>query len=251
MLTPHVEMGQVSHTGTLQIVLDELDADPSLTRIEVAPASAPFTIGDVMAGFVAPEAEGFSRKVLEQAFGRLAALNSWQFTGGSTAIRFTGWRGIRHGAAAARVMLLEAAAGDLGVPVSELRTERGVVVHDGSGQQRTYGQLAEAAAHLPAPTDPPLKARSDWQNIGKPHPRVDLPDKVFAKAEYGIDRVVEGMRYAAVAPPSIAEGTSHPSTTPPPSSRCGASRPFSTSATSSPSSRTSPGGPKPPSAPST
>ena len=205
VLTPHVEMGQGSHTGTLQIVFDELDADPNQTRIEVAPATSGFTIGDVMAGFVAPEAEGFSRRVMEQSFGRIAAMNSWQFTGGSTAIRFTGWRGIRHGAAAAREMLKQAAAERLGVAPAALETANGHVIHGDT--HIPYGELAEAAARLPMPSEPVLKTPAQWRYIGQPHPRIDLPDKIFAKAEYGIDKVVPGMRYAAVAPPSIAEGT--------------------------------------------
>lgn len=206
VLTPHVEMGQGSHTGVLQIVLDELDVDPTLARVEVAPASPAFTIGDVMAGFVGADTEGFSRRVLEQAFGRLAALNHWQFTGGSTAIRFTGWRGIRHGAAAAREMLKQAAALELGVAPDTLTTADSHVVHAASDQRRSYASLAATAASLPLPSQPQLKPRSQWRYIGTPHPRIDLPDKVFARAEYGIDRVVPDMRYAAVAPPTLAGG---------------------------------------------
>jgi len=205
VLTPHVEMGQGSQTGTLQIVLDELDADPTHTHIELAPARSGFTIGDVMVGFIAPESEGFSRRVLEKSFGRLADLNSWQFTGGSTAIRFTGWRGIRHGAAAARQMLLQAAAERLGVPSDALQTHDSHVIWN--DQRIPYGALADAASKLPTPVQPVLKTPEQWRYIGRPHPRIDLPDKVFARAEYGIDRVVPGMRYAAVVPPTLAEGT--------------------------------------------
>lgn len=209
VLTPHVEMGQGSHTGTLQIVLDELSADPARTTIELAPATRGFTSADVMMGFVLgdEEAEGFSRRLLEKAFGRMVSMSDLQLTGGSTAIRFTGWRGIRRAAAAAREMLTEAAANQLGVGIDELTTDNGAVMHASSGERLDYGALAAAAAALPLPKEPAFKPRSAWKYIGTRFPRVDIPDKVLAKAEYGIDRRVEGAVYAAVAPPALSEGT--------------------------------------------
>ncbi|HCH66157.1 MAG TPA: hypothetical protein DFR83_25365, partial [Deltaproteobacteria bacterium] len=209
ILSPHVEMGQGSQTGILQIVLDELSADPARTAIEMAPSTSGFTVGDMMAGFLMGEAamDGFSRRLVDQTFGRLVSVGNMQFTGGSTAVRFTGWRGMRRAAACAREMLVEAAATELGVEKSTLTTENGAVMHAESGRVLDFGALAAAAAALPMPTDPTYKPRDQWKYIGTRHPRVDIPEKVFATAEYGIDVRIDGMRYAAVAAPSLAEGT--------------------------------------------
>ena len=209
ILSPHIEMGQGAQTGILQIVLDELSADPARTTVEVAPATRGFTTGDVMAGFLLDDGamDGFSRRLVDRAFGRAVALGDIQFTGGSTAVRYTGWRGMRRAAAAAREMLIRAAATQLGVDPSTLTTDNGAVVHAASGRTVDYGALAAAAAALPMPAEPTYKPRDQWKYIGTRFPRVDIPDKVLAKAEYGIDVRIDGMRYAAVAAPSLAEGT--------------------------------------------
>lgn len=208
ILSPHTEMGQGAQTGLLQIVLDEMDADPARTAVEQAPASPEFTVGDVLAGFLLSEAElpGWTQAFAEKALGRAAQLAKMQFTGGSTTIRFTGWRGMRHAAAAARQMLAEAGAQKLGVPVSEVKTQDGRVMHARSGKSVDYGELVDAAAAMQMPANPAFKPREQRKYIGQSFPRVDLPDKVFAKAVYGIDVAVPGMRYAAVAPAPIARG---------------------------------------------
>jgi len=209
ILSPHTEMGQGAQTGLLQIVLDELDADPEQTTITMAPASPEFSHSDAMGGFILGEKEltGWTRRFVDKTFGRMCQLSNIQFTGGSTAIRFTGWRGLRRAAAAARQMLAEAGAAQLGVHASAVRTENGQVIHDASGRSVGYGALAEAVSTMPVPPEPAYKAREDWKFIGTRYPRVDLPDKIFATATYGIDVAVEGMRFAAVAPRTLAMGT--------------------------------------------
>ncbi len=202
LISPHTEMGQGSQTSLLQIVLDELDSDPARTVVEVAPADPAFSHSDAITGLAlgAEEAEGAMRKVVEKAMGRVGQVAGIQFTGGSTAIRFTGWRGIRRAAADARTRLAEAGASELGVPVGEVTTRNGEVVHERSGQRVGYGDIASTAAALPIVDEPKFKDPSSWRYIGTSHPRIDIPDKVFGAARYGIDVEVPGMRHAAVAP---------------------------------------------------
>lgn len=206
LLSPHTEMGQGAQTGLMQIVMDEMDVDPKRMSVEQAPASPEFTHSDAIAGFILGETEmtGWTKKFVENFFGRASMLGKIQFTGGSTSIRFTGWRGIRHAAAAAREMLAQAGAQKLGVPVEEVSTVDSQVVHTGSNRSVDYGEIVEAASALAVPETPRFKTPEEWKYIGKRYDRVDLPDKVYAKAVYGIDVDVPNMRFAAVAPPPIA-----------------------------------------------
>ncbi len=209
LLSPHTEMGQGSHTGLLQIVLDEMDVDPKRATVAQAPASPEFTHSDVMMGFILGEEKmtGWTKKFVEKTFGRACTLGNIQFTGGSSSIRFSGWRGLRRAAAAAREMLAQAGAMYFKVPVGEITTSNSKVLHAKSGRSVDYGQLAQAASLLPVPENPRYKDPSQWKYIGTSFARIDLPDKIFAKVAYGIDVEVPGMRYAAVAPPPVALGT--------------------------------------------
>ena len=206
LLTPHTEMGQGANTGLRQIVLDELDADPEKTVVKPAPALPGFANGYIVYALFSEmtgEPEGYLKRLMDNAVAGLAQSMNAQITGGSMSVRGTGWFGLRP-AAAARVLLTRAAAQHLGVAESELRTEDGMVIHDASKQAVDYGTLAEAASKLSVPVDPPLKPRSAWKHIGTSAPRLDIPDKVFAKAEYGIDVHVPELRYAAILPPPVA-----------------------------------------------
>ncbi|MEO1268693.1 MAG: molybdopterin cofactor-binding domain-containing protein [Myxococcota bacterium] len=209
LLSPHTEMGQGSHTGLMQIVMDEMDVDPKRMKVVQAPVTKEFAHSDAIMGFLLGDEEmtGWTKTFVEKTFGRLAEMTNLQLTGGSASIRFTGWRGLRRAAAGAREMLAEAGATHLGVPVAEVRTENSTVIHTKSGKRVDYGALAQAAASMPVPENPTFKDPSKWMYIGKRYPRIDLPDKIFAKAVYGIDVEVPGMRYAAVAPPPIALAT--------------------------------------------
>lgn len=208
LLAPHTEMGQGTQTSLLQILLDELDANPATTHFELAPADPAFTHSDAIAGLLASESDltTWSGRFVERLFGRACELGGIQFTGGSMAVRYTGWRGIRRAAASARMMLVRAAADQLGVPTSELTTEDSQVVHASSGKRVGYGELIAAASLLPIPQEPIYKKPEEWKYIGKAYPRIDIPEKVFGEPVYGIDASVENMRYAAVAPPPLALG---------------------------------------------
>ncbi|MDX1674504.1 MAG: molybdopterin cofactor-binding domain-containing protein [Longimicrobiales bacterium] len=118
-------------------------------------------------------------------------------TGGSTSTR-TAWDPLRKAGAAAREMLREAAARRWGVPIPETRAEKGEIIHAASGRRLAFGELVEEAARLPVPDDPPLKDPADYTLIGRPKPRVDLPEKVDGRAAFGTDVALDGMRVASV-----------------------------------------------------
>jgi isoquinoline 1-oxidoreductase beta subunit len=153
---------------------------------------------------VAEELECDWAKVSLQTFTpgqNLARKRVWRnmSTGGSRGIRES-HEYVRQGGAAARIMLLQAAAAEWKVSVSELAVEKGVVTHAGSGKTTSYGKLASQASKLPAP-DPKsiiLKHPRDWKILGKSPRRLDTAPKVNGSLKYGIDTVLPGMQYAAI-----------------------------------------------------
>jgi len=171
LLCPFMEGGQGTFTAMAQIVGEELDADPSTFLVEAAPPGEAYV-------------------VLE---------NGMRITGGSMSVRMS-YPVMRRLGALARAMLLQAGAQQLGVPVSELTTEPGKVVHAKSGRSLAYGELAERAMDLPVP-DPAsvtLRDPSQFRWIGKPVKRLDAYDKSTGKALYSIDLKVDDMLHAAV-----------------------------------------------------
>lgn len=164
------EMGQGSQTGLAQLIAEELEADWS----------------KVVTEYPTPM-ENVRRK---RAWGNYNAT-------GSRAIRES-HQYVREGGAAARMMLVQAAANEWKVPVSECSAANSVVTHNPSGRKLTYGKLAEAAAKLPVPEKPALKDPKDWKIAGKPLKRLDTPDKVVGKMMYAIDFTMPGMLNAAI-----------------------------------------------------
>jgi isoquinoline 1-oxidoreductase subunit beta len=158
------EMGQGVRTSLPMILAEELDADWKQITIEQAGASMLY--GD-------------------------------QTTGGSASVRTT-WDPMRKAGAAAREMLISAAALEWGVARSACKAENSAVVHSPSNRRLTYGQLAGKASAQPIPTDVPLKQAKDYQIVGKSVPRIDTPSKVDGTAAFGIDFRVPGMKYAVL-----------------------------------------------------
>jgi isoquinoline 1-oxidoreductase beta subunit len=158
------EMGQGVRTSLPMILAEELDADWKQIMIEQAGASTLY--GD-------------------------------QTTGGSASVRTT-WDPMRKAGAAAREMLISAAALEWGVARSACKAENSAVVHSPSNRRLTYGQLAGKASAQPIPTDVPLKQAKDYQIVGKSVPRIDTPSKVDGTAAFGIDFRVPGMKYAVL-----------------------------------------------------
>jgi isoquinoline 1-oxidoreductase beta subunit len=164
------EMGQGVTTALPMLLAEELEADWTKVQIEFAPADK---------AYVNP-------------------LFGLQGTGGSTSVR-AAWTPLRKAGAAAREVLITAAAQRWGVNRTECHAERGAVVHAKTRRRLRYGQLAARAAALPVPADVPLKDRKDWRIVGKPTKRLDTPSKTNGRAKFGIDVWVPGLRVAVVA----------------------------------------------------
>ena len=119
-------------------------------------------------------------------------------TVGSTSVRGGAWLPLRRAGAAAREMLVAAAAARWRVPASELRTENGRVSHPFSRRSASYGELAEAAAAIPVPAQPRLKDPSQFKLIGTNKPQLDTRDKITGRAVFGTDVRVPGLMFATV-----------------------------------------------------
>ncbi len=171
LLCSFMEGGQGVFTAMAQIVGEELDVDPATFLVEAAPPGPPFVVMD----------------------------NGMRITGGSMSVR-TSYPTMRKLGALARAMLLQAASEQLKVPLGELGTEPGRVVHAASGRSIGYGELAQRALDLPVPDADGITLRdpSQFRWIGKPVKRVDAYDKSTGKAVYSIDIKVDGMLHAAV-----------------------------------------------------
>ncbi|MCI0506902.1 MAG: xanthine dehydrogenase family protein molybdopterin-binding subunit [Gammaproteobacteria bacterium] len=165
VVVPESEMGQGVLTSLPMLVAEELDADWQLVGYEQAP--------------------------LDPAFGI-------QSTGGSTSIRHA-WKNARQASAAARKMLVTAAAQQWKVSESECRTQNSTVIHIQSGKQLKYGELVHAAAALPLPESVTLKQPGEFRIIGKPVARLDAAIKVKGEALFGLDVVLPGMLIATIA----------------------------------------------------
>ena len=159
------EMGQGVRTALPMILAEELEAD--WKQIEIEQAGASTLYGD-------------------------------QSTGGSASVKTT-WDPMRKAGAAAREMLISAAALTWGVPRSSCVAENGAVLHGASKRRLSYGELVEKAATLPIPTDVPLKQNKDYKIVGQRLARVDTPSKVNGEALFGIDFRMPGMKYAVLS----------------------------------------------------
>jgi isoquinoline 1-oxidoreductase beta subunit len=194
---PRSEMGQGVHTSLAMLVADELDADWALVGTEQAPIAQLYANTAVLLNILPfqPDDDGFMARFARAAVQRLGYTLELQITGGSSSIR-DAWEPMRLAGAGARAMLVQAAAAQWKVPAAECRVEQGVV-RQGERQAR-FGELVQAAAALPAPTDLTLKSPRDFKLIGKPVARQDLADKVNGQAVFGIDVRQPGMLYATL-----------------------------------------------------
>ena len=176
VVMPKVEMGQGTYTSLPMLVAEELEVGVDSIDIEPAPPN--------------PAVYGFDGD---------------QSTGGSTTIRLC-YLPLRKAGAAARIMLIEAAAKQWGVPPASCRAQAGSVIHEPSGRRVGFGSVAAAAAALPVPADPPLKAARDFRLIGHTLPRRDTPDKTNGRAIFGIDVQLPGLSVAQVAISPVVGG---------------------------------------------
>lgn len=205
---PRAEMGQGVYTALPMLVAEELDVPWSKVKVEQAPidgvygnvvmmiAGAPFDYAD----------EGWLASTARWSMGRLGRVLGLQVTGGSTSVR-DGWLPMRTAGAAARDMLVRAAAARLEVHRNDLEVSDGAVMHAETGRSLSFGALAGEAARLDPAPDVQLKSREDYRFLGKPVPRVDVPAKVTGSAEFGIDVRVADQLYAAIKSAPVFGGS--------------------------------------------
>ncbi|MFC4293230.1 molybdopterin cofactor-binding domain-containing protein [Sphingorhabdus arenilitoris] len=204
-IVPHAEMGQGAHSALAQMLADELDADWNKVEIMEAPGVALYAGADIGREFLVPELEvpNILEPTVQGTFLKLADMMSIGFTGGSFSIRGAGNRSLRTAGAAARQMLIAAAAEKWGVPAAEISTAKSMLTHTASGKSATYGEFAAAAALQDMPVKPPRKTPDQYRLMGKAIARKDIPAKVDGSAIFGIDAKVDGMKYAAVKAPPV------------------------------------------------
>lgn len=172
VLIKHLEMGQGVSTGLPTLVAEELDADWAQIRFEGAPANAAL----------------YNNLLWGPAQG----------TGGSTAIA-NSYEQLRKAGAAARAMLVAAAADEWKVPADSITVSKGMVMHKATNRKASFGQLAAKAATQPVPADVKLKDPKDFQYIGKHVARKDSKAKTNGSAQFTIDVKLPGMVTAVVA----------------------------------------------------
>ncbi|MGO4127634.1 molybdopterin cofactor-binding domain-containing protein [Inquilinus sp. YAF38] len=178
LVIPSAEMGQGIYTAEAMLLAEELEVGLDQVRLEHSPPSDALYANPLIGA---------------------------QLTGGSTSVRGF-WTPLRQAGATARILLVAAAAKQWGVDPAGLKAQLGKV-SDGK-RSLGYGELADLAATLPAP-DPKsvtLKDPKDFTIIGKPAKRLDTPDKVNGKAEFGIDVKLPGMKVAAIAISPVSGG---------------------------------------------
>jgi isoquinoline 1-oxidoreductase beta subunit len=175
---------------------EEMDADWSLVRVKEAPALDMYASAYMVRAF-AGDSVPFAR-AFDYGTYRLARWYGLQPTGGSTAVRATGRYGMSVAGAAAREMLIGAAAGQFGVPASECKAANSRVTHAASGKSASFGELAIAAAHRSVPSNPALKNPDAFTIRRTARPRHDIRAKVDGSTIYGIDFTLPGMLHAAI-----------------------------------------------------
>ena len=164
------EMGQGTLTGLAQLVAEELECDWSKVTTEFPTPGANLARNRVWRDFMTAGSQGIRR--------------SHDY--------------VREGGAAARMMLIQAAANEWKVAASECKAANSVITHAPSGRSTTFGKVAAAASKLEVPKQVPLKPVKDWKIAGKSVKRLDTPDKLTGKQVYSIDVQLPGMLNAAI-----------------------------------------------------
>lgn len=198
VLVPHCEMGQGAQTALAMMAAEEMDADWSLVQVKEAPATDAYANAYMIRGFLGDSIPRPLERGFDYGTYRLIRWVGLQPTGGSSSVRGTGRYGMAVAGAAAREMLIAAAAEKFGVRPEECEARQSRVVHAASGREATFGELASAAARGTVPVHPALKDPNKYTIRRTSRLRLDIPSKVNGSAIYGIDFTVPGMLYAAV-----------------------------------------------------
>ena len=178
LIMPYVEMGQGNYTAIPMLMAEELEVDLKQVQLQHAP----------------PDEKLYANPLL-----------GVQATGNSSAIR-AAWQPLRQAGAAARTMLVAAAARRWNVEPASCRAESGEVLHPPTRRRFKYGELAADAARMPVPENVALKRPRDFKLIGTPAKRLDTPAKVNGSAIYGIDARPAGVKIATLAQSPVFGG---------------------------------------------
>ena len=178
LIVPSSEMGQGVNTSLPMIIAEELDANWESIRTETAPANSDYKN---------PEGHG------------------GQNTGGSNSVKGF-WNLLQETGAAAREMLVTAAAQRWNVPLEECDTKLGNVIHKNTNKKLSYGKLAVAASKIEVPSSPSKKSKEKYSLVGKSIQRIDIPEKVTGAAKFGIDIRLPEMLFATVRQSPIFGG---------------------------------------------
>lgn len=199
VIVPRAEMGQGVSTTLAALIAEELDVALDQISVEHGPAAPAYYNRAALAeGAPVPRFdEGLTAEGVRGAMGVIAKFLGLQFTGGSSST-IDAFDPMRQAGAMAREMLRRAAAARLNVPLEELTSELGSVVHAGSGKRLSYGELALEAAKVELPALPPLRPQAEWTILGKPQQRLDMNAKVTGAPIYGIDVDLPDMLYATI-----------------------------------------------------
>jgi len=177
LVVPYAEMGQGALSAVATLVAEELEVSPYAIKTEMAR-------GD------------------DKLYGH--PLLGDQITGGSLGVRGA-WKQMRQAGAAARIVLVQAAAKTWNVEPTSCHAEAGYVLHSSSGRRIPYGDLVERARSIPVPQDPPTRA-SNFKVIGQSMRRTDAAEKVNGTALYGIDARIPGQKFAALMLSPVLDG---------------------------------------------
>src|SRR5258705_686575 len=175
---PYVEMGQGTYASSPMLIAEELELNLKQVRLEHGPPNEKLYVNPLL---------------------------GVQATGNSNAMRGA-WKPLREAGAAARTMLVEAAANRWGVDAKTCRAQDGEVIHVPTGRKLTYGELADDAAKMPPTGSVALKSPDEFKLIGTPAKRLDTPAKVDGTAVYGIDARPPGVKIATLAQSPVSGG---------------------------------------------
>ena len=196
---PRAEMGQGVYTSIPQLIAEELEVDMSRIKVIQPQPESPYANTYLLTNKAPNIFKGY--KMAE----KLPAILPLIVTGGSTSIP-DAWNNMRYAGATAREMLIQAAANKWSVKPTDCYAENGAVINKGNNERLSYADLATAAKEIDLAELPELKKKADYKIIGKPVQRLDIPEKVTGKAEFGLDVRLDGMLYAAMRHPETIGG---------------------------------------------
>jgi len=199
IIAPRAEMGQGVHTTLAALVAEELDVSLDQIKVEHGPpAKAYFNAAMIAEGGPHPFFdESFIAEMTRGTMNVVGKFLAMQMTGGSSAT-IDAYVKMREAGAAARMVLLEAAAIQWDVDAASLSVSAGIITNSANGETLSYGDVAQAAAVLEPPTKIALRPRDEWKILGKSQPRVEGFEKVTGGRIFGIDVQLPDMLYGTV-----------------------------------------------------